>query len=107
MGETRLNSGRGFVGKMKGLIVSRGFHLLGGLVAACVVLLLLRWMASEVFEGETAVFDEAVRQAHHQVANPFLTQTFVGVSFVGSPVFLAGLGITIVGLLIYFGRKRA
>lgn len=96
------NTGETFRGS---LVRSYAFPLLIGLAVAGSVLALLRWMATEVFEGETDAFDQAVRSGIHSIASPAATNFFIGVSFIGSPAFLVGLGVVIVGSLIYFGRK--
>ncbi len=83
------------------------FRLLVGLVIAGAVLWLSLWLASEVFEGETVAFDETVRQSLHQMASPIITSAMIGISFVGSPGFLIGLGTILVGAFLYLGRKRA
>src|SRR6266404_1767324 len=107
MGESKRKAFGGFFRTAKRFVGSYGFQLLAGLIAACGVLLVLGWMASEVFEGETAVFDESVRQALHRNASPFLTRCFIVVSFIGSPAVLIGLGIAFVGISLYLQWKRA
>ncbi len=74
---------RGFGQTAKRFARSFGFRLLSGLLVAGGVLLMMRWMASEVFEGETNAFDDLVRQAIHGIATPAITQVMIGVSFIG------------------------
>lgn len=83
------------------LLYLTGLYIAGG------VLGLALWMASEVFEGETLAFDEAVRRSVHSIASPLITSFFIGISFLGSPGFLIGLGVIVIGLFLYFGWKRA
>ena len=107
MGERERKAPAGLFQTATRFVGAYGFHLLAGLIAACAMLLILGWMTSEVFAGETAAFDESVRQALHRIASPFLTQLFIVVSFVGSPGFLAGVGIATIGVFFYLGWKRA
>jgi membrane-associated phospholipid phosphatase len=65
-----------------------GWQMLAGLIFAVGSLLLFLWLADEVFEGETKVFDETVRQAIHQWATPHLTQLMIFLSLTGSGIFL-------------------
>ncbi|MEP6946124.1 MAG: phosphatase PAP2 family protein [Acidobacteriota bacterium] len=81
-------------------------ELLIGLAVAGSLLTLLRWMASEVFEGDTNAFDQAVRNGIHSASSPALTSFFIGVSFIGSPVFLITLGVVAVIAFAYLGKKR-
>jgi membrane-associated phospholipid phosphatase len=69
--------------------------LLLGLAAAIATLIFFGWLADEALEGETRHFDEATRNAIHQLASPMLTTIMRGVSFVGSTLALA-IGTTIV-----------
>jgi len=81
-------------------------RLLGGLLVAGVVLQLSAWFASEVFEGETLVFDTRVRETIHQSAFPTLTSAMIGLSFIGAPAFLLGLGCVVLAVLILLKWKR-
>ena len=69
--------------------------LLLGLMAAIATLIFFGWLADEALEGETRHFDEATRNAIHQLASPLLTTIMRGVSFIGSTLALA-IGTTIV-----------
>jgi undecaprenyl-diphosphatase len=57
------------------------------------LLVLFGWFGGEVLEGETLTFDNAVREAIHGHSTPMITKMMVIMSFIGSPVFLFGLGI--------------
>ena len=69
--------------------------LLLGLTAAIATLIFFGWLADEALEGETRHFDEATRNAIHQLASPMLTTIMRGVSFIGSTLALA-IGTTII-----------
>lgn len=84
-----------------------GIRLLIGLTAAFAATLLFRWLAEEVFEGETAVFDETVRVSIHQIASPLLTRLMRLLSMLGSTVFLFGLGSAVAFVFWYLRHKRA
>ncbi len=83
------------------------FLFLAGLAIVGGVLSLTLWFASEVLEGETLAFDEALRQGVHSMASPLITSFFIGVSFLGSPGFLIGVGVIVISLFFYFGWRRA
>lgn len=69
--------------------------LLLGLAAAIATLIFFGWLADEALEGATHHFDEATRNAIHQLASPLLTTIMRGVSFIGSTLALA-IGTTII-----------
>ena len=77
--------------------------LLLGLTAAIATLIFFGWLTSEVLEGETTHFDEATRNAVHQLASPLLTTIMRGISFVGSTLVLA-IGTTLV--VIQFAMRK-
>lgn len=70
-------------------------------------LLFFGWLAEEVFEGETKVFDESIRNYVYGFAAPPLTALMKFFSFVGSPLFLVILGAIVVAIFLYLKRKRA
>jgi len=81
--------------------------LLLGLTAAIATLVFFGWLADEVLEGETHHFDEATRNAVHQLASPMLTGIMRGVSFIGSTLALA-IGTTIAVIrfvMLKWGRE--
>ena len=80
-----------------------GWRLLVGLIFAVGALIFFGWLASEIFEGETKIFDETIRQAIHQTATPALTGLMIFISFIGAPVFLAISGV--VALIIFLRLK--
>lgn len=84
-----------------------GLTLLAGLTLAVGVLLLLSWLAEEVFEGDTIRFDEGVRTAINQHASPALTSLMRFITFFGSTLFILILGISIVILFIRIKWRHA
>ncbi len=78
-----------------------------GLIFAVGFLLVFRWLAEEVFEGETNAFDETVRNFVHRYASALLTELMKFLSFLGSPLFLVILGALLAGVLLYLKHKRA
>lgn len=84
-----------------------GLRLSIGLAAAIGALLLFRWLAEEVFEGETKSFDDAIRAAIHQTATPTLTELMKVITLFGSTAFLVALGIVVAFAFWYFKHKRA
>ena len=76
--------------------------MVGSLVAAILATVLLGWLASEVFAGDTAQFDQWARASLHRFASPALTRAMTGVSFLGFQ-FLYG---AVPAVLIFFGLLR-
>ena len=70
--------------------------LMLGLAGAVGALWFLAWLADEVPEGELSHFDDRTRAAVHQFASPFLTSSMLGISFLGSTLFLTGLSVVVV-----------
>jgi hypothetical protein len=64
-----------------------GGRLIVGLGVAVGFLLFFGWLAEEVFEGETKIFDESIRNFFHGFAAPPVTALMKFFSFVGSPLF--------------------
>ncbi len=84
-----------------------GIYLLIGLVAAVVSLMFFLWLADEVFEGDTKIFDETVRQTIHQAAVPWLTQVMIFMSFIGSVAFIVGVLIFVTIIFLRLKWKHA
>jgi undecaprenyl-diphosphatase len=61
-----------------------GWEMIAGLFAATGAVVLFLWLADEVFEGSTKVFDAAVRETVHRMASPWLTSFMLAISFIGS-----------------------
>src|SRR5215204_793825 len=101
------NSKKPLFGKMRSKF--RNFavtYLLLGLAGASSLILFL-WLAEEVYEGETIIFDETIRQTARQSATPWLTQTMIYVSFLGSFRFLTGGVIVFIILFSCLKWKQA
>ena len=81
--------------------------LLLGLTAAIATLIFFGWLTSEVLEGETLHFDEATRDAVHQLASPTLTAIMRGLSFIGSTLALTIMtGVVVVRfVMLKWGRE--
>jgi undecaprenyl-diphosphatase len=75
-----------------------------GLLAAGIVMVLLAVLASEVLEGETQHFDDAVRMTVYGVASPRATTVLHAITQLGSPLFL--IPMTLVASLIFLRRRR-
>lgn len=82
-------------------ILAAGFTAAGG------ALLFFCWLAWEVVHGATAGFDLHVRMLVHSWSGPMLTRAMRGVTLLGSPVFLIGLGAILCWRLAAVGRVRA
>ena len=74
-----------------------------GLTAAVGALLFFAWLTNEVLAGETAHFDAVTREFVHQIANPTLTATMRGISFIGSSLFLTTASIA---MFIWFMSRH-
>ena len=75
-----------------------------GLLAALIVTVLFAMLASEVREGETQHFDDAVRMTVYGVASPRATTVLHTITQLGSPLFL--LPMTIICALIFLHGRR-
>jgi undecaprenyl-diphosphatase len=90
----------------KRLLQKLSLSLLLGLTAAISVLVFLAWLADEVLEGGTRAFDEAIREAVHQIACPTLTTLMRGISFLGSTQFLFAATTVMVIWFVFRRWKR-
>jgi membrane-associated phospholipid phosphatase len=79
----------------------RTWPLVASLFFAAFLVLIFRWFASEVGEGETEAFDHAVRNFVHEFATPVLTSVVKIVSFTGKAAVLTGLGTIVAAVLAY------
>lgn len=77
--------------------------LLLGLGAAVGALIFFGWLTDQVFEGDALHFDEATREAVHQLASPAMTVVMRFFSFIGSTLMLT-IGTTIVVVLFAIRR---
>ncbi len=76
------------------------------LVVAAFSALIFVWLAFAVVNGETAGFDNSVREAVHSFATPALTRVMLGFTFVGTTGFIALVGAAFVWWLIKTSRLR-
>jgi membrane-associated phospholipid phosphatase len=75
-----------------------------GLMAAAIVMVLFAVLASEVLEGETQHFDDAVRMTVYGVASPHATSVLYAVTQLGSPLLL--IPGTLVCSLLFLHLRR-
>ena len=66
-----------------------------GLAGAIGALVFFSWLASEMLEGETRAFDEAIRTFVHNHASPTLTTIMQLVTLLGSVMWLSVLGVCV------------
>ena len=78
-----------------------------GMACAVASLVLFAWLAEEVFEGDTAKFDDAIRIYVHQFAADGLTRLMTLISFLGSTIFLTSVSVLIFLLFIWLRRYRS
>jgi undecaprenyl-diphosphatase len=77
------------------------------LAVAVLSLFLLSWIASEMKEGDTTRFDEAVRSWVHQFSSPGLTQVMTAISLLGYNLLIVGLVVAIAVFLFLHWRHAA
>jgi undecaprenyl-diphosphatase len=83
-----------------------GAGLFAGLITAIISAGVFVWLADEVFEGSTKLFDSSIRETLHQAATPALTQAMMAASFLGSFYWLFPLGLFIFVLFLVIKWKR-
>lgn len=84
--------------EIKKLKVLEGITI-ASLVVAVLSLFLFAWIAQEMLEGETRVFDAAVRNWAHSFASPAMTRAMIGVSLLGYDILIVELVITVLVFL--------
>jgi undecaprenyl-diphosphatase len=84
-----------------------GLALFASLALAAGVLVFLSWLAEEVMEGDTRLFDEAVRAAVNGYAGPRLTEAMLVVTYFGSTIVISSLSVCAVVALYLMKRRRA
>lgn len=72
---------------------------IASLAVAVLSLFLFAWIAQEMLEGATRVFDAAVRSWAHGFASPAMTRMMIGVSLLGYDILIVELVIAIVVFL--------
>lgn len=84
-----------------------GAFVIAGIITAAAALFFFGWLADEMLHADTAIFDMAVRDAIHSVASPAMTSAMIFFSFLGSVAWLGALTIVVIGLFLYYHRRRA
>lgn len=84
-----------------------GSILFLGLASAVGALFFFAWLANEVLEGDTKMFDETVRVFVHGFASESLTALMRGITMLGSTLFLSCLCATAAGIFLVKNWKRA
>lgn len=84
-----------------------GPTLLIGLAAASVAAVLFAWLASEMLEGETRAFDEALRGFIHQHASQTITSLLSAVTLLGSTVVLLALSVSVLLVFLWVREQHA
>lgn len=77
------------------------------LAAAVGSLLLFAWIAEEMAEGDTRVFDNALRGWVHAHASEWLTPLMQGCSFFGSTMFLTLAALVVLFAFLRSGHKHS
>ena len=103
MTEKKSDSVLSFGRRLSAALGTLGPTLLIGLAAAALVAVLFAWLASEMLEGETRAFDDAVRGFIHQHASQTITSLMSAVTLLGSTVVLLVLSVSV---LLVFLRIR-
>jgi len=62
-------------------------------------------ITDEVLDKETEYIDTVVLQAIRQIHTPLLDRIMVGITFLGDPLFLTIVGMSMVFILLFQGRK--
>ncbi|MGI8670721.1 MAG: phosphatase PAP2 family protein, partial [Aridibacter sp.] len=91
-----------FVNILKNL----GWKLVAGLCLATGAMFFFGWLASEIAEGETKVFDDQIRNFFQQIASPTLTDVMIFFTYLGSAYGIILLLIIAVAILLYKNHKR-
>jgi len=93
-----------FYARFRALI---GSILFLGLASAAGSILFFAWIAEEVLEGDTRIFDETVRGFIHGLANDGLTFLMKFITLLGSTLFLSLVCICVFVIFIKKKWKRA
>ena len=96
---------RRFIKIFGSLRLALGSLLFTGLLLAVAALFFFGWLADEMLEGDTARFDETLRNSIHELAFPALTSVMRLASFIGSTWFLIAFGAIIV-VWLYLRKYR-
>jgi undecaprenyl-diphosphatase len=97
---------RRFIDLLGSMRLALGSVLFAGMTIAIAALFFFGWLANEVAEGDTANFDDTVRNFVHSFASPALTNLMHIASFLGSTIFLIIFGTIIVIFFLFLKRRR-
>lgn len=78
-----------------------------GLLAAAIVFVLFAILATEVREGDTQRFDDALRMTVHGVSSPLATSILYATTQLGSPLFLLPMTVILSLVFLHLRRIRA
>ena len=78
-----------------------------GLIVAVAAILLFAWIADEVFEGDSIVIDNTLREFVHSYAADWLTALMQATSFLGSTLFLMAATLTLIGVFLVRRQHRS
>jgi Membrane-associated phospholipid phosphatase len=78
-----------------------------GMAFALSSIIFFAWIAGEVFEGDTAAFDDSIRLYVHTFAGQHTTSAMIFLSFLGSTIFLTGASVVIALLFVWLRRYRS
>ena len=75
------------------------------LIVSPIALWCLIWLAMQVAHGQTPAFDESIRRAIHDAANPGLTRVLEAVTLLGSQAVVISVASCAVLILFFQGRR--
>jgi len=78
-----------------------------GLGSALAALFFFAWLADEVLEGDTKVFDETIRNFIHEFADESLTTLMNLFTMLGSTAFLIAMSVGVFLIFFLKSRRRA
>lgn len=97
---------RRFISLFGSIRLALGSVLFFGMTAAIAALFFFAWLANEMREGDTARFDETVRDYVPAIASPTMTFVMQTASSLGSIPFLTIFGIVVFIVCYYLKRRR-
>lgn len=97
---------RRFIDLLGSMRLALGSVLFAGMAAAIIVIFFFAWLANKVMAGDTAYFDDKVRNYVHTFASPPLTFIMQIASFLGDTIFLIAFGASIVIFFLAIKRRR-
>lgn len=101
------NFARKMLAALRRIWIFFGGRMLFGLVSAVICMFLLRWLAEEIYEGETFRFDEIVRSNVHNFASPLMTGLMTTLSIIGSTTWLFIQGAFLCAIFAYFRLRHS